>query len=410
MKKLIRPKPIWLGLALVLIAGAVYYKVSAASPKETLAVTTAEATAEKGDLVISLESDGTATIPYTNIDFQISGQLTKVYVKTGDQIVKGQKLAEIDPAEYEKAYQSAKLSYEKALLNYQSKAETQKLDNQSGSQQVADYKLKYEQLQKEYQVMLQIKDSYSQAELDAKKIEMDSAKRSYDSEAARYKVTSSSDYALAIEKTNVEAAKLQLETAKQNLDQTTLVSEIDGVVLMASYSEGDLVSPQSDSGSLTASSNHFIVATSSSNFDVLTSVSEQDLSMVSLGQSAEVTFDALDGEKYTGKVTAVEQLPNTDSSGVVSYNATVSLDSGFEDIKIGMTAQLQLILKKAEDVIIIPNKAVSFDSGQQTVKVKLQDGSTEVRKITAGLTDGRNVAVTEGLSAGEVVVYETTSK
>lgn len=413
MKKKIKPrtKAIILGMAVLLIAGGFYYYNHQNSAKKTeQVVTILEATAEKGDLVISLESDGASTIAYQNIDPEVTGKLTKVYVKSGDQITKGQVLAEIDSTEYEKAYKTAKIAYDKAKLTYQSKVETISLEKKASGQSLEEEKIKYEQLLAEYNTMLSLKESYAQSEIDAVKIEMEGAKRTYENDKAKTGVTASSNYTLSIEKMTVETAKVALEEAEEALDQCTIKSDFDAYVLKVSYSVGDMVEPNTDIGNLTASTDHFIVITPSKNYQVLTSVSEQDLSMVSLGQEVEVVFDALGGETYAGKVVEIEQLPNTATNGVISYNVTAELDSGFEEIRIGMTAQIQLILKKQEDTIIIPNKAVSIDNGQQQVKLMKNDKSTEVVNITAGLTDGRNVAVLEGLKAGDVVIYETTSK
>lgn len=402
----------WLGVLIIATIAGVgyYYKTQVNNQQSEVVMVTNEVNVEKGDIRISLESDGQATIAYTNLDFEVSGKLTKLYVKAGDYIKKGQKLAEIDQESYKKAYETAKLNYDKAVLNYKSKQQSQGLDNTTAKQKIEDYRIKAEQLEKDYNTMLQLKDSYAASEIEAKKTEMETAKRTYNNEKANYQVTGNSTIALSIEQLNIDSAKLQLETAKENLEKTVLYAAIDGLILKADYTVGDQVTPLTDSGSLTANTNHFIVATAADNYEVTTSVSEQDLSMVAIGQTTEVIFDAIAGETYSGKVTAISALPNTESNGVVSYDVTVLLDSGFDTIKIGMTAQLELILKQEKDVIVIPNKAVSMVNGQQQVTVKKSDGTRETRNIEAGLTDGRQVAVHKGLEVGEVIVYETTGK
>ncbi len=413
MKKKIKlnSKWVWLGLTIVIaIGGFFYYRQQTKNDKAEQTVTTTEATAEKGDLVISLESDGSATIDYQNIDAEVTGKLTKVYVKSGDHIKKDQILAEIDSTEYQKLYETAKIAYEKAKLTYQSKAQTATLENTASKQTLAEEKIKYEQLLTEYKTMLTLKASYAQSEIDAVKVQMEAAKRTYENDKNKTTVTTTSNYALTIEKMNVETAKVQLEEAQEALNQCTIKSHTDGYVLKVTYGAGDVIEPNTNTGSLTSGTDHFIVVTPSSNYQILTSVSEQDLSLASVGQEVEVVFDALGGETYSGKVIDIEQLPNTATNGVISYNVTAQLDSGFEEIRIGMTAQIKMILKKEEDVIMIPNKAVTIDNGQQQVTLKKEDNTTEVKNITAGLTDGRNVAVLEGLEVGDVVVYETTSK
>ena len=80
------------------------------------------------------------------------------------------------------------------------------------------------------------------------------------------------------------------------------------------------------------------------------------------------------------------------------------MDKSDERIRSGMTASLSLIFQKAAGVVTIPNEAVKRVDRTSVVEVRNTDGTTEIRKISTGLTDGVRVEVTEGLKAGETLV------
>jgi macrolide-specific efflux system membrane fusion protein len=76
------------------------------------------------------------------------------------------------------------------------------------------------------------------------------------------------------------------------------------------------------------------------------------------------------------------------------------------ELMAGMTADVYFVLEKADDAVTIPVAlAVKPDrEGLQTIKVKLEDGKLETRKIRLGVRNADKVQVLAGLKAGEQVV------
>jgi multidrug efflux pump subunit AcrA (membrane-fusion protein) len=397
----------WAILALVVASGAGFYIWK--KPEPVALTTTTEVSATKGDLIIGFESDGKASLPFDNLDFEVSGKLATLNVAVGDTVKIGQIVATIDPKDFKRSYDAAKLAYEKANLNYKAKVESQKLALVTESEKVISLKRDWDRLLKDYQDMLIISETYAATEIEAKKRLLENAQQAYMLANEQHLINKNSTYSVAIEKVNVESAKLQMDIAKENVDKTILKASRDGIILKISSTIGNTVGPNNSDDTLAANSSHFIVYSDSKNYEVTTSVSEQDLPMVTLGQLVRVTFDAIKNTVYEGKVTQIDELPTTDSSGIVTYGVTAELNSGFDQISIGMTATTQLIQKYEADVIIIPNRAVTMEKGIQYVQVKNASGVIEKRKIKAGLTDGRNVAVSSGLEEGETVVITKAS-
>lgn len=408
MVKKKRNYTVWMIGALILAGGSAYYYGQSAEPVEAVQAT--EVAAEKGDLVIGFESDGKSTLPFSNLDFEVSGKLLSLNVVAGDILKAGQVVAAIDAKDYQRTYDSAKITYDKAVINYNVKVESVKQSLVTEADKVLGLKQSLEQLKNDYNTMLLLKESYTQSELDLKKQSIEDAQRAFTLANNTYEANKKSTATIELEKMNVASAKMQLDIAAENLAKTTLRASEGGTVLSVGSRVGDPVSPNNDSGSLSADSNHLVVYSDSKTYQVETSISEQDLPFVTMGQTVKVNFDALEGKVYEGKVVEIDELPTTDSSGIVSYGVVAELSSGFEEISIGMTATVNFIQMEALNMIIVPNKAVTMESGVQYVNVKLSDGSLEKRAVKAGLTDGRNVAISSGLSEGEIVVIAPVVK
>lgn len=70
----------------------------------------------------------------------------------------------------------------------------------------------------------------------------------------------------------------------------------------------------------------------------------------------------------------------------------------------GLGAKLTISGGSADNVLVVPTTAVEGSAGTGNVYVLLDDGSTETRPVTIGLSDGRNVEITKGLAAGDLIL------
>ncbi|MHB8870659.1 MAG: efflux RND transporter periplasmic adaptor subunit [Thermoleophilia bacterium] len=157
--------------------------------------------------------------------------------------------------------------------------------------------------------------------------------------------------------------------------------------------------------------------------DVVVSINEVDIPKVATGQPTTVTLDALPGQSFTGVVTEVSPgLLETDGgagvapsggggvAGVVSFPVTVRLESPSADIKPGMSADADIILSTATDVLAVPTGAVQEKDGVTFVLVPgaaLPDGSEgdpQPVEVTVGLRSDDLVEITAGLSEGQTIV------
>jgi hypothetical protein len=133
--------------------------------------------------------------------------------------------------------------------------------------------------------------------------------------------------------------------------------------------------------------------------------SESDINKVKLGQPATVTPDALSGVELGAHVSAISPVGTT-SNGVVSYNATLTLDQTDSAVKPGMSASASVIVAQAQGVNV-PNAALSGTGSLATVTV-LQSGKQTQQQVAVGLRGDSRSQIISGLSAGEQVVIKTT--
>ena len=166
----------------------------------------------------------------------------------------------------------------------------------------------------------------------------------------------------------------------------------------------------SGSGSTGSSSSAFITLVDLTHYEVKVGFSEADAARVKVGEAATVTLDAVTGETYSGKVTQLD-VTSTLVSNVVTYYAMVRLDdsAAIAKIKPGMTAQVTIVVEKADDAVTVPSTAISSRGTSANVTVQNAAGKKVQRTLTIGLRGDQSIQITSGLAAGEKIVVSTTT-
>lgn len=179
----------------------------------------------------------------------------------------------------------------------------------------------------------------------------------------------------------------------------------------AAGSTGSVSSEESGSGAGTVDANHTQAFSISSGDTMLLSVNvdELDILSVAVGQKAEITFDALEGESYTGTITEISDTASV-SGGVAKYAVEIELTKD-ENMRAGMNASATITIDSKENIVTIPLNALQEQGGKTFVYTQKDEetgqlgGETEVE---TGLSDSENVEITSGLSEGDTVYYNKT--
>jgi macrolide-specific efflux system membrane fusion protein len=136
-------------------------------------------------------------------------------------------------------------------------------------------------------------------------------------------------------------------------------------------------------------------------------VDEADIGKIFVGQDAVIALDAYPDEVISGKVTKIAHEGST-VTDVVVYNVMV------EPLKVptywssGMTANVSFIIIDKQNVLTISKNLIKERNGEKFVMMQTQS-HPQPRKITTGVTDGKNVEITSGLTEGDKIIADNTS-
>lgn len=191
----------------------------------------------------------------------------------------------------------------------------------------------------------------------------------------------------------LEQARSAVVTAQENLENTILKAPISGVIMSMDLGVGDKV----------GTANLITINDlSAQRLDVY--LDESDWTMLKVGYSSQVTFDALPDTVYTGKVIQVD--PGLFTQGMTSaVHGIVQLDPPKEEfiLLIGMSAAVDVISASAGNAVLVPVEALREISTGEYALFVLENGEPVMRPVTVGLKDSYYAEITSGLQAGEVV-------
>ena len=143
-------------------------------------------------------------------------------------------------------------------------------------------------------------------------------------------------------------------------------------------------------------------------------IDEMDINMLSPGQAAQITVDAIHGREFEGEIIRIANTKTNETSitgGNSSAKYTVRISMPWdEQMKFGMTASASITADTHDSAVLVPVDAVMVLDGKDVVYTSF-DGEgnlTEPVQVTTGLSDGTMVEITEGLKAGDNICYVNT--
>ncbi len=198
-----------------------------------------------------------------------------------------------------------------------------------------------------------------------------------------------SEEKITIAKAQVAQARISLEEAQDNLAKATLVAPFDGVVTDVYVAVGEWASgPAVD-----------LMDTSS--LEVVLDVDEIDIGSLAVGQQAVVTLEAWPDEELTGELVSIAPKAKSGAE-IVTYQVHLSLNAGELPIRSGMTANAELVTANRENVLLVPNRAITADRQAGKYYVNLVQGDTVANtEVTIGLRDDKYTEITSGLKDGD---------
>jgi HlyD family secretion protein len=403
---------------------AIFFHQRGEKPASTLPADSYTTTADRSDIVQSVSATGPVA---SNLDVQIKcrayGEVIKLPFDISDRVKKGDLLIQLDQKDEKVLYDQAAVTLEQSQSKLTEAQENERIAEQDlkTATEQADANIlsavtKAANLQKksdrQKQLLAQSLASQEEFETD----ETDAAQAEADLSNARIakEQLKSQTVALEVKKEDVNLATQQvkldnidLQNAKQQMDYTTVISPMDGVIADLTIQMGTIISSAiSNVGGGTS----VMTVSDMSHIFVLASVDESDIGGVAKGQAADITADAFPGKHFSGQVVRIA-TQGVNVSNVVTFEVKIEVTSANKDLlKPQMTANVDIIESSKHNVVEVPMPAIVRKQGKTFVTLVKADGSSEDREVALGISDGESQEVTSGLNGGEqILVHKTDS-
>lgn len=433
-------KIILIAVLVVLVSSAIVGLTIYRSNAHQLKVQIAKASVQDLSATVS----GTGQIKpktYVNVSALITGRVTHLYAKEGEQVKKGEIVATVESIQ-----QSSTVEAQKATIDSANKDVAAAVANENVAQaNIEDAQANLQQAKLDFQ---RAQELYKDA-LIAKQ-DFDSKKAAYDSDVAKLAQMKASLLQARAQTSSAQAklasAQATLRSDTDELNRTISVAPFNGIVTNEPVREGETVVPgiQNTEGSTLMTLADMSVITAEVKVD------ETDITNVALGQSADVTIDGLPGKIFKGHVTEVGDQALLRSTGVATSQSTsgteeakdfkvvVTLDNPTDELRPGLSTTAKITTAHKNAVLVIPIQALtlrvppsnttgaakkvdaSLDNAPDsfsdpTKKAAPVQGVFVVRKdgrkqraifvpMQTGITGSTNIEVTSGLKAGDEIV------
>ena len=317
-----------------------------------------------------------------NISANIMGEIKKIPVEEGDRVEKGDLLIVIDPELY-----LAELKREEAALA-------------SAEAELALARSNYERAQKIYQ------------EEPPKSGEALISQEEYERLLSEYRVARS----------DWNRVKAQVESARANLEKTSIYSSIDGIVTSLNVEEGEVAV----TGTMNNPGTVLMTVSDLSRMQAEVEVDETDIVEVEIGQEAKVTIDAYPDTTFSGLVSEIGNSPIISSLGsggdeAVDFKVVIDLIDPPDNLKPGLSTTADIITDSRDNALFIAIQALTMrafpktngkESATPESKEKIEkegvfvvkEGRAIFTPIVTGISDGMNIEIISGLEEDNEII------
>ena len=197
-----------------------------------------------------------------------------------------------------------------------------------------------------------------------------------------------------------DRAKRAAEYAQSNVEKMTILSPMDGLVVLTPLSKGSrMVDPQE--GDEIRPGGGIMLVVNPSAMQVMARVNQVDLGYIRVGQSGEVRLDAYPDLSFPGKVEQISALA-TGSSRIRYLTAVVTIQGTNPRLLPDLTASVDIPVQSLDNVLMLPRSAVVVEKGKAAVQV-LMNGKLELRPVKIGPMNDNQVVIESGITEGTVV-------
>lgn len=366
-------------ILIILFLIGVFYFFQTKQPEQGYATQTVE----KGNIENSVLAIGMLQASkLVSVGSQASGQVISLPVPLGGVVKKGDLIAKIDSLTQQNTLKVAKATL--ASTN-------------------AEYKAKQAQIQRAQKAFQRQQSMFK---------DNASSKEDYETAEADLAV-----YKAELEQLNAqkEQDQLSIESAKLSLGYTVIKAPMDGVLVYNSVEVGQTVNASQTTPTL-------VELADLSKMTIKAQISEADVINVEPGQAVYFTILGQPNKRYNATLRAIEPGPTSmdgDDSDMVSsdsdaiyYNGLFEVENPDGVLRIGMTAQVSIILNQATDVLLIPSQVLQKKVGKKpTYQVPiLKNDKIEYKTVQIGISNKIYTEITNGLTQEDQIVVGSASE
>lgn len=397
---------------------------------------------ERGDVMVGVRETGfVEPIKRVEVKSKVAGMLAELAVEEGDRVEKGQLIARLDVPELEAQRDQVKAQLDAAEARLRQARLSHALDAelvesqisqaganlrvaQSSLQEAETRHLDAKRVHENKARLFEMGGYVSQDEVDSAKAALDLAAQGLQSARERVQEQETAVVIAEARRAEVEMSQLRIAEAEASLRQSqdslaeiesrlrdsVICAPCSGVVIAREVREGELITAVSYYGSGAP----IVTIGDLSTMLVKVNLNEVDVDKVRVGQSVEVTADALPDRTYHGTVTRIAPASFVDTRGdastIVRFPIEITIAESDADLKSGMTADVEIACERADNVVWVPNDAL-FEKEEEegkwwvAVVTEKKNGKpiTEDREVTKGLSTDSRTEVRSGLEEGEEV-------
>ncbi len=330
----------------------------------------------RGDIVSGVEATGTLEgSKQVSVGAQVSGQLQRLYVDTGDEVKAGMLLAQIDSRTQENSLKDAQA----ALNTYQAQLVAARAE------------LKRAQLDFKRQERLVKGDAGARADYETAEAKLESARAQ-----------------VAVVEQQIKQAAIKVDTAKINVGYTQISAPIDGVVIAVVTDEGQTVVSNQTASTI-------LKLATMDTMTVKAEISEADVVKVKPGMKVNFTILGQPYRTFSSTLKKVDPAPSSaassttasssTSNSAIYYNAEFDIENPDRVLRVSMTAECKIILEERRNVLLIPIASLRGSEGENKYRISvLKNNHPETVVVETGMRDQSNIEVVAGLAEHDRVI------
>ena len=201
-------------------------------------------------------------------------------------------------------------------------------------------------------------------------------------------------------KNNYNISLAKLNDAKAEKSFYLIKAPYSGQIT-AKYAEiGSYVTPSTNLSSDSKTKNFIFEL--SDGLEIVAKVPESDIGRIRIGQEASVRIEAYPSKEYSAIVKKIATRAVRDNN-VTSFEVTLNFEDIPEEIKIGMTADLEFEAIDTQEKVFVPSAYIVTENGEKGILKVDKNNNPKFVKIEIGITSEGNTSVIDGLEPGEKI-------